>query len=40
LSIELDWYQGQYNALDALIEALWTDNNWLEYHCGSCRMRS
>jgi hypothetical protein len=31
LSIELDWYQGQYDALDALVEALRTDNGWLEY---------
>jgi hypothetical protein len=31
LSTELDWYRGQYNALDALVEALRTDNSWLDY---------
>jgi hypothetical protein len=31
LSLELDWYRGQYDALDALVEALRTDNGWLEY---------
>jgi hypothetical protein len=31
LSLELDWYRGQYDALDALVEALRTDNSWLEY---------
>jgi predicted RNA-binding protein with PIN domain len=31
LSIELDWYQGQYDALYALVEALQTYNGWLEY---------
>jgi hypothetical protein len=31
LSIELDWYRGQYDSLDALVEALRTDNGWLEY---------
>jgi hypothetical protein len=31
LSSELDWYRGQYDALDALVEALQTDNGWLEY---------
>jgi uncharacterized protein YhaN len=31
LSTELDWYQGQYDALDSLVEALRTDNGWLEY---------
>jgi hypothetical protein len=31
LSTELDWYQSQYNALNALVEALRTDNGWLEY---------
>jgi hypothetical protein len=31
LSTELDWYRGQYDALDALMEALRTDNDWLEY---------
>jgi hypothetical protein len=31
LSSDLDWYQGQYEALDAFVEALRTDNDWLEY---------
>jgi uncharacterized protein YhaN len=31
LSSELDRYRGQYDALDALVEALRTDNGWLEY---------
>jgi hypothetical protein len=31
VSIELDWYRGQYDILDALVEALRTDNDWLEY---------
>jgi hypothetical protein len=31
LSTELDWYRGQYDALDALVEALRTNNGWLEY---------
>jgi hypothetical protein len=31
LSSKLDWYRGQYDALDALVEALQTDNGWLEY---------
>jgi chromosome segregation ATPase len=31
LSSELNWYRGQYEALDALVEALQTDNDWLEY---------
>jgi hypothetical protein len=31
LSSELNWYRGQYDALVALVEALQTDNNWLEY---------
>jgi quinol monooxygenase YgiN len=30
LSSELDWYRGQ-DALDALVEAMRTDNGWLEY---------
>jgi chromosome segregation ATPase len=28
LSSDRDWYRDQY---DALVEALWTDNRWLEY---------
>jgi chromosome segregation ATPase len=31
LSTEHDWYWSQYDALDALVEALRTDNSWLEY---------
>jgi hypothetical protein len=31
LSTKLDWYWSQYDALDALMEALQTDNGWLEY---------
>jgi chromosome segregation ATPase len=31
LSSELNWYRGQYEALDALVEALQTNNDWLEY---------
>jgi hypothetical protein len=31
LDAELDWYQGQYNALDALVEALRSPNRWLVY---------
>jgi hypothetical protein len=31
LSTELDWYRGQYDALDTLVEALRTNNGWLEY---------
>jgi hypothetical protein len=28
---ELNWYQGQYNAFDALVEALRTPDRWLVY---------
>jgi predicted RNA-binding protein with PIN domain len=31
LSSERDWCRDQYDALDALVEALRTDNGWLEY---------
>jgi hypothetical protein len=31
LSAERDWYLDQYNSLDALVDALWNDNWWLEY---------
>jgi chromosome segregation ATPase len=31
LDAELSWYRGQYNALDALIEALTTPDRWLVY---------
>jgi hypothetical protein len=30
LSSERDWYRDQYDALDSLVEALRTDNGWLE----------
>jgi hypothetical protein len=32
LSSNLDWYQAQYEALDAMVEALREDNGWLEYN--------
>jgi hypothetical protein len=31
LSSERDWYWEQYDSLNALVEALRTDNGWLEY---------
>jgi hypothetical protein len=31
LSSKRDWYWDQYDSLDALMEALRTDNRWLEY---------
>jgi hypothetical protein len=31
LSSERDWYREQYDSLDILMEALQTDNRWLEY---------
>jgi phage shock protein A len=31
LSSDHNWYRDQYDALDALVEALRTDNGWLEY---------
>jgi chromosome segregation ATPase len=31
LSSERNWCRDQYDALDALVEALRTDNEWLEY---------
>jgi chromosome segregation ATPase len=31
LDAELNWYRGQYNALDALVEALRTTDRWLVY---------
>jgi chromosome segregation ATPase len=37
LSSELDWYRGQYDSLDALVEALRTDNGWLEYRLRAVR---
>jgi chromosome segregation ATPase len=37
LDAELSWYQGQYNALDALIEALRTPDRWLVYRAEALR---
>jgi chromosome segregation ATPase len=37
LDAELSWYQGQYNALDALVEALRTPNGWLVYRAEALR---
>jgi chromosome segregation ATPase len=37
LSFELDWYCGHYGSLDALVEALRTDNGWLEYQLQAVR---
>jgi hypothetical protein len=37
LSTKLDWYRGQYDTLYALVEALRTDNDWLEYWQRSVR---
>jgi hypothetical protein len=37
LSTELDWYRSQYDTLDALMEALQTDNGWLEYRLRAVR---
>jgi chromosome segregation ATPase len=31
LSSKRNWYRDRYDALDALVEALRTDNGWLEY---------
>jgi hypothetical protein len=31
LDADLNWYQGQYNALDALVEALRLPDRWLVY---------
>jgi chromosome segregation ATPase len=31
LSSERKWYRDQYDALNSLVEALQTDNGWLEY---------
>jgi hypothetical protein len=31
LSSDRNWYRDQYDALDALVEALRNDNGWLEY---------
>jgi chromosome segregation ATPase len=37
LSSERNWYRDQYDALDALVEALRTDNGWLEYRLQAVR---
>jgi hypothetical protein len=37
LSSECDWYRDQYYSLDALVEALQTDNGWLEYRLQAVR---
>jgi hypothetical protein len=34
---ELNWYQGQYNAFDALVEALRTPDRWLVYRVEALR---
>jgi predicted nucleic acid-binding Zn-ribbon protein len=31
MSSKSNWYRDQYDALDALIEALQTDSGWIEY---------
>jgi hypothetical protein len=37
LDAELNWYRGQYNTLDALIEALRTPDWWLVYRAETLR---
>jgi chromosome segregation ATPase len=37
LNTELSWYWEQYDALDALVEALRTDNGWLVYRAETLR---
>jgi chromosome segregation ATPase len=37
LSSERNWYRDHYDALDALVEALRTDNGWLEYRVKAMR---
>jgi chromosome segregation ATPase len=37
LSSERDWYWDQYDSLDTLVEALRTDNGWLEYRLQAMR---
>jgi chromosome segregation ATPase len=37
LDAELNWYRGQYNALDALVEALRTPDRWLVYRAEALR---
>jgi hypothetical protein len=31
IELQSDWYRDQYDALDTLVEALRTNNGWLEY---------
>jgi chromosome segregation ATPase len=37
LDVELNWYRGQYNTLDALVEALRTHDRWLVYRAEALR---
>jgi hypothetical protein len=37
LGSERDWYQDQYDALDALVKALRSDSGWLEYRLQAVR---
>jgi hypothetical protein len=37
LDAELNWYRGQYNALDILVEALRTLDRWLVYRVEALR---
>jgi hypothetical protein len=37
LRTEHNWYRDQYDSLDTLVEALWTDNGWLEYRLQAVR---
>jgi hypothetical protein len=37
LDTELNWYRGQYNTLDALVEALRTPDRWLVYRAEALR---
>jgi predicted nucleic acid-binding Zn-ribbon protein len=37
LSSERNWYRDQYDALNAVVEALRTDNGWLEYRLQAVR---
>jgi hypothetical protein len=37
MNTELSWYRGQYDALDALVEALRTADGWLVYRAEALR---
>jgi hypothetical protein len=37
LDAKLDWYRGQYNTLDALVEAMRTPDRWLVYWAEALR---